>query len=164
MPDLLVNLLRLPPLDPLMHDLRGRDIAIRRAQPFEQSIVRGFIERNFATAWADEIAVAYGNKPVSLYIATRAGEGGSRLLGFAAYECTRRNFFGPMGVLEGERESGIGTALLVAALHAMREMGYVYAIIGGVGPVEFYQRTVGATVIAESTPGIYADKLAPEQR
>src|SRR5688500_14511666 len=161
MPDMLVNLLRLRRLEPMMEDLRSKGVTVRRAQPFEQSVIRQFVSEKFAVAWADEISVAYANKPVSLFVATRAGEGGSRLIGFAAYECTRRNYFGPMGVVESERGNGIGAALLVASLHAMWELGYVYAIIGGVGPAEFYERTVGATVIANSTPGIYTDKLAP---
>jgi hypothetical protein len=38
-------------------------------------------------------------------------------------------------------------------------MGYVYGVIGGVGPIEFYQDAVGATVIPESEPGIYTDIL-----
>ena len=44
-------------------------------------------------------------------------------------------------------------------MHAMFEMGYVYGIIGGVGPVEFYRKTVGAIEIPDSTPGIYTDIL-----
>ena len=161
MPDMLVNLLLLPPLAPLTDGLREKGLTLRRAQPFEQSVIRQFVADKFAVAWADEIAVAYANKPVSLFVATRAAEGGSKLLGFAAHDCTRRNFFGPMGVLDAERNTGIGKALLVAALHAMRDAGYVYAIIGGVGPAEFYSTAVGATLIPDSTPGIYTDKLAP---
>ena len=72
---------------------------------------------------------------------------------------TRRNFLGPMGVLDSERGRGVGKALLVAALHGLREMGYVYAIIGGVGPSAFYASAAGATVIDGSTPGIYVDLL-----
>ena len=41
----------------------------------------------------------------------------------------------------------------------MREMGYVYAIIGAAGPVRFYQKTVGAIIIPDSEPGIYTDAL-----
>ena len=54
---------------------------------------------------------------------------------------------------------GIGKALLLASLLAMRESGYVYGIIGGAGPIEFYQKTVGATIIVDSEPGIYTDLL-----
>src|SRR5438034_10344411 len=82
---------------------------------------------------------------------------GQKILGFAAYECTRRGFLGPMEVAKSSREKGIGTALRLCAMHAMFEMGYVYGIIGGVGPVEFYRKTVGAIEIPDSTPGIYMD-------
>ena len=151
MPDLLVNLLKLPSLD----QLKDESINIRRAQPFETTPVRKFIEKDFSVAWADEISVGFANKPVTVVIATRHG----RVIGFAGYECTRKAFFGPTGVVESERGSGVGTALLIASLWGLRELGYVYGIIGGAGPVEFYQRAVGAIMIPESTPGIYTDLL-----
>lgn len=47
------------------------------------------------------------------------------------------------------------------SLTAMRDAGYGYAIIGGVGPAEFYRRTVGAIEIPDSNPGIYAEMLFP---
>jgi len=59
--------------------------------------------------------------------------------------------------LEDEQGKGIGKALLLASLHALRNEGYAYAIIGGVGPESFYQKTVGAVLIDGSTPGIYKD-------
>jgi hypothetical protein len=48
---------------------------------------------------------------------------------------------------------------LLASLWGLREMGYVYGIIGNAGPVHFYQKTVGAIVIPDSEPGIYANAL-----
>jgi predicted N-acetyltransferase YhbS len=62
-------------------------------------------------------------------------------------------------VVESERRRGIGKALLIASLWGLRELGYVYGIIGGVGPVEFYWETVGAFIIPDSDPGIYTDPL-----
>lgn len=153
MPDLLVNLLKLPPLEPTSEHA----FTIRRAQPFEMSMVRQFVEHNFSVSWADEMAVGFANKPVSVYIAVHH----DRLVGFSAYECTRRAFFGPTGVLDSARGRGIGKALLLASLYGLRELGYVYAIIGGVGPVRFYQKSVGAIVIPDSEPGIYIDLLKP---
>ena len=155
MPDMLVNLLKLSPLDSFLHGPENSSIQVRRAQPFEITPVMDFVELEFSVSWADEISVGFANKPVSVYVATFDGQ----VVGFAAYECTRRNFFGPMGVREDMRGHGIGKALLLACLWGLREMGYVYGIIGGVGPEEFYQKTVGATVIAGSTPGIYSDIL-----
>jgi len=155
MPDMLVNLLKLPPLDPLIQEMREKGAVIRRAQPFEISRVGRFITENFAETWTDEISVGYANKPVSVYIAIRDG----RVVGFGAYECTRRGFFGPTGVAESERGVGIGKVLLVACLWGLREMGYVYGIIGGAGPMDFYAKAVGATEIPGAVPGIYADPL-----
>ena len=154
MPDLLVNLLQLPSLQSV-DELSALGIIIRRVQPFEITPVRKFIEKNFSVAWADEISVGFANKPVTVFIATRGG----RVVGFAGYECTRKAFFGPTGVAETERRQGVGKALLIAALWGLRELGYVYGVIGGAGPVEFYQATVGATIIPDSEPGIYTDLL-----
>src|ERR1700694_2383452 len=151
MPDLLVNLLKVPSLD----QLKDEGVNIRRAQPFEITPVREFIEKNFSVAWADEVSVGFANRPVTVVIATRHG----RVIGFAGYECTRKAFFGPTGVAEGERGHGIGTALLIASLWGLRELGYVYAVIGSAGPKDFYQRAVGAIVIPDSDPGIYLDLL-----
>ena len=155
MPDMLVNLLQLPPLESALEDMKRARIVIRRAQPFEITPLRSFIEKNFSLSWADEISVGFASKPISVYIGISEKE----IVGFAGYECTRRGFFGPTGVSDTMRGHGIGTALLVACLWGLREMGYVYGIIGGVGPVEFYERTVGASLIPNSDPGIYADPL-----
>lgn len=155
MPDLLVHLLKLPPLEPILAEIERDQITVRRAQTFEITAVTSFVQKNFSIAWADEITVGFTNKPVSIYIAIQA----QKVVGFAAYECTRRDFFGPMGVLETLRGRGVGNALLLSCLWGMREMGYVYGIIGGVGPVDFYKKTVGATMIEDSTPGIYTNLL-----
>ena len=155
MPDMLVNLLQLPPIEPLVSEMETAGIIIRRAQPFEITQVRSFVEKAFRVSWADEISVGFANKPVSVFIAVVDRE----IVGFAAYECTRRNFFGPTAVVEKMQSRGVGKALLVASLWGLREMGYVYAIIGRAGPIEFYETTVGATIIADSDPGIYTNLL-----
>lgn len=155
MPDLLVNLLKLPPLEPLLNELGEARVNIRRAQPFELTPAREFIAREFSISWADEVSVGFAHQPVTIYIATSEGH----VIGFAGYECTRKAFFGPTGVRESERGRGIGKALLLASLWGLRELGYVYGIIGGAGPTEFYEKTVGAIVIPDSEPGIYRDLL-----
>jgi len=38
-------------------------------------------------------------------------------------------------------------------------MGYVYGVSGRAGPIEFYEKTIGAVVIPDSDPGIYVDLL-----
>lgn len=151
MADMLVRLYDLPAVRPLVDRLAEGGIVIRRAQSFEQSAVGRFCSEHFSEGWADESSVCFANKPISLFIA----QAGKRIVGFSAYECTCRDFLGPIGVAEDYRGRGIGAALLLACLHAMKEMGYAYAIIGGAGPKDFYRQVCGATPIADSTPGIY---------
>jgi hypothetical protein len=155
MPDLLVPLLKLPPLEPDLTALRKQGIVVRRAHSFEITPVRDFILTHFGTGWADEVMPCFSRLPVSLYIAVHDGA----VVGFGAYEATRRNFFGPTGVAESERGKGVGKALLLACMWGLYDMGYAYGIIGGAGPVEFYAKVVGATIIPDSVPGIYTDML-----
>ena len=156
MPDLLVNLLKLPAVE----NEGVREFNVRRAQPFELTPVRRFVTDNFSRNWADEISVGFAHQPISVFVATIERE----IVGFAGYECTRRGFFGPTGVASAARGKGIGAVLLLEALAALREMGYVYAIIGAAGPVRFYQKTVGAIIIPDSEPGIYTDMLRTEKQ
>jgi hypothetical protein len=65
--------------------------------------------------------------------------------------------------VESERGKGAGQALLLECLCGLRELGYVYGIIGGAGPTEFYKLMVGATEIPDSEPGIYQDILRSEE-
>ena len=53
----------------------------------------------------------------------------------------------PMGVAKSNRVKGIGYSLLHHCLKDMHEMGYEYAIIGGAGPIEFYEQACQAVVI-----------------
>ena len=156
MPDLLVNLLKLPSIE----SEGVREFNVRRAQPFELTPVRRFVTENFSRNWADEISVGFAHQPISVFVATIERE----IVGFAGYECTRRGFFGPTGVASAARGKGIGAVLLLESLAALREMGYVYAIIGAAGPVRFYQKTVGAIIIPDSEPGIYTDMLKTEKQ
>lgn len=154
MADMLVRLYALPPLDAALVALDAHGAQVRRALVPEKARVLEWIERHFA-AWAPEVDATFMRLPTSCFIAVR----GEDLLGFACYDGVCRNFFGPTAVLAAERGRGIGRALLLAALHAQRAQGYAYSIIGGIGPAEFYAKTVGAIPIEGSTPGIYAGRL-----
>ncbi|MGC8724592.1 MAG: GNAT family N-acetyltransferase [Acidobacteriota bacterium] len=155
MPDLLVKLYELPDAEGPRAALGERGITIRRAMPYEKHLVSSFVARAFGEGWASEAEVSFANHPVSCFLATREGA----ILGFACYETTCRNFFGPTGVLEAHRGAGVGAALLLASLQAMQALGYAYAIVGGADSTGFYERVAGATEIPGSDPGIYRDRL-----
>jgi len=154
MHDMLVKLYELPSLSAALDAVSGQGISVRRAQAPEHPVVTAWVAANFASS-AAEVGIAFGRLPISCFIAVR----GQDVLGFACHDVTARNFFGPEAVVEAERGRGLGRALLLAVLHAQRAQGYAYAIIGGVGPADFYARSVGAISIAGSTPGIYAGML-----
>lgn len=154
MPDMLVKLYDLAPSGPEVARLRERGVTCRRAEAYERSAVLAFARARFP-AWGDEVLAGFAQVPPTVYVATRDGV----VLGFACYNATRPDYFGPTGVLESERGQGIGRALLLQCLEALAGEGYAYAIIGGVGPAGFYEKAVGATVIPGSDPGIYRDRL-----
>jgi len=155
MPDLLVRLYDLPVVQPHLEKLREQGVLIRTARPFEKQEVVGWVRDHFGSRWADECDAAFGNRPVSCFIATENGE----IRGFACYDSTCRDFFGPTGVAPHVRGRGIGAALLLSCLHAMAAIGYAYAVIGGVSSADFYRRVVQAMEIEGSSPGIYRDRL-----
>jgi GNAT superfamily N-acetyltransferase len=156
--DMLVKLYTLPPLEPVLAEQNKAGVDIRRALTAEKRIVIDWIAQTFGLGWGSECETAFGQQPVTCFIAVEQG----RPVGFACHDTTCRNFFGPTGVVEDRRGRGIGKALLLACLHAMAAQGYAYAIIGGVGPTEFYAKTVGAIEIPGSTPGIYGGMLAQQ--
>jgi GNAT superfamily N-acetyltransferase len=153
MQDMLVRLYDLPDAGPFTERARKAGLEVRRAAGWDRMRLREFVRKNFQDVWAMEADRAFAWTPITCYIGTKDGE----IVGFAVYECTMRDYFGPTGVREDVRGSGLGAALLLASLHSMYQMGYAYAIIGGVGDAgPFYEKTVGATYIAGSTPGIFA--------
>lgn len=151
MPDMLVRLYDLPDPTPVYERAEATGVLVRRADPWDHARYRRFVEQTFGELWMVEADLAYRQSPISAYLAERAGE----IVGFAAYECTRRGFFGPTGVKAEERGRGIGAALLFRCLESMWEMGYAYAIIGGVGPKDYYEKLCRAFVIQGSETGIY---------
>jgi len=150
--DMLVRLYDLP--DAAQYEARAEaaGLVVRRAESWDRTPYRSFIEQHFSKRWADEAELAFAGHPITAFVAMKDGE----IAGFAAYECTRRGYFGPTGVREELRGSGAGAALLFRCLASMYAMGYAYAVIGGVHDAQpFYEKVCGAFVIPGSERGIY---------
>ncbi len=153
--DMLVRLYDLPDCGGLAREVADAGVTVRRARAFEKHTVAGFARGRFSEKWASEVEVALARQPVACFIATRE----QRVIGFACYDTTMRGFFGPTGVCEEARGLGIGRLLLMRSLEALRDEGYAYGIIGGVGPRDFYEKACGAIEIPGSDPGVYGDLL-----
>lgn len=153
MPDMLVKLYELPPLEPEIAIQQDRGITIRRCMPPEKKLVTDWVEEHFNHYWSSEVNVGFSTHPTTVMLAHRC----DALLGFACYDTTFKGFFGPTGVAERERGRGIGTALLIKCLHDMRNAGYMYCIIGGAGPTSYYEKAVNAVSIVGTEPS-YAYK------
>ncbi len=155
MPDMLVKLYDLPSCSQLLDELNEQGISIQRAMAPDKHRVLSWIGEHSSLAAQGEADVCFANHPISLFLAVQE----KQILGYACYHATALDFFGPTRVLDRMQGRGIGKALLLRCLQALRDEGYAYAIIGGVGPAAFYEKCVGATLIEGSSPGIYKDYL-----
>jgi len=147
LPDLLVNLYQLKENEGDAK-LNEKGIVIKRAFTSDRGRVADYVRGGFSAEWAYESEYAMNQNPISCFVAVKD----KKIVGFACYDTSAKGFFGPMGVDESLRKNGIGGALLRRCLFAMREVGYAYAIIGWVGPIEFYRKEAGAVEIADSPP------------
>jgi GNAT superfamily N-acetyltransferase len=155
MPDMLVSLRKLPECTALIEALAREGITIQRAIAPDKFRVVNWVREHNGNYAAGECDVSMSKTPSTCFLAVRE----KQILGFACYDAIAPNFFGPTMVKDSERGKGIGKALLLRCLYAMRDEGYVYGIIGGVGPAEFYEKAVSATLIPDSAPGLYEDFL-----
>lgn len=155
MADLLVKLYDLPDERSYLERLAANNIIIRRGRAWEKHQVGAWVELTFGKSWASECEVAFSGQPVTCFLALQDGA----IVGFACYDCTMKNFFGPMGIASRIRSKGIGRVLLLKCLQDMSVAGYGYAIVGDAGSPDFYKKTVNAQVIPDSSPGIYHNRL-----
>ena len=151
MQDMLVRLYDLPPYASLKAKLEQDGFVFKRPIAPEKKLLSNWVGEHFSEYWASEIEVALSSVPAKAILVLFDGQ----VVGFACFDTTCKAFFGPTGVLPEYRGKGLGKVLLFESLFALKMMGYAYGIIGGVGPVDFYAKTVGATLIEGSKPGIY---------
>lgn len=151
--DMICNINNLPAVDV------PEGVALKRAFVGDKGAVLGFMREHFSEGWACEAEKAILSPDVGkCFAAVRDG----KLIGVACFDSTARGYFGPIGVLESERGTGVGKALLLRALHAMHEYGYGWAIIGWVdSAATFYRKVVGAEFIPGGEPSktVYQNML-----
>ncbi len=155
MTDMLVKLYDLPDHTSSIEKVNAMDVIIRRPLNAERDLILNWIEKNFSKGWRDEVNAAFTTPPVHCFVATQQKD----IVGFACYNVTAKGYFGPTGVIENMRGKGIGRVLMMHCFRALINDGYAYVIIGGIGPQEYYKKYANATVIENSTPGIYKGQI-----
>ncbi|QUH30606.1 GNAT family N-acetyltransferase [Vallitalea guaymasensis] len=146
MADMLVNLLHIEDYHNELERLEKEDIKIFRALAPDKYRIVEWVKEHSSINAAGECDVCFSNNPISCFIAAK----GSEIIGYACYNATAPDFFGPTRVSEEYRGKGIGKALLLRSLNALKDEGYIYAIIGGIGPANFYEKCVNAVLIDSS--------------
>jgi GNAT superfamily N-acetyltransferase len=155
MPDMLIKLYDLDDDWRFIAEQKEHGIDIRKPIGPEKHIIVDWVSDHFSPGWVAETDVATCNTPGSCFTAVKA----ANFIGFACYDATALGYFGPTGVDKSERGQGIGQALLRACLLDMKLKGYGYAIAGNVSDPGYYQETVGAIEILDSSPGIYKNRV-----
>ncbi len=122
--------------------LESQGIRVSRGSRQDVVHMAEFATVHFSEAWREEVLASGNSTPPRLYVARRK----QKPVGFAAYGVVGHAHFGPIGTHPDYRGRGIGTVLLKKCLIALRDEGYGLAKIGWAGPVDYYARTVGATI------------------
>lgn len=168
MADMLVKLYALPELAPVLTPLAALGVEIRPALATERRLLGRWARERFSETIAASFEAAIDQRPITCLLAVERRplrpapsyeQPPERLLGGACHDVAALGLFGPVAVSQERRRAGIGRALLLASLHAMKAQGYAYAVIGWAGEPEFYANSVGAIPIPGSEPGIYRGPL-----
>jgi GNAT superfamily N-acetyltransferase len=117
---------------------RDHVVTVRRARPDDPLVE--FVGERFSDSWVREAGIAQSRALPTVFVALR----GERIVGFAGHGVYRVDWFGPIGVADDERGSGVGEALLRRCLDEQAAAGLSTAQIPWIGPAAFYARTVGA--------------------
>lgn len=145
MAEMMVNLRVLRDLEPVLDEQRANGVEIRRAHSSESRLIADWVRETINPNWGVVCEVALENAPPNCFIAYRKNPleespvlPAENILGFACYDVVTKGVFGPSGVREGQHDTGVSTALMMACLHAMAEENCVHAVIGWAGTSEGY--------------------------
>lgn len=136
----------LPPAAPAMERAARAGIAVEAVAAQHRASLLRLIGDAFSEAWAYEMGLAIDQPESGGFVALA----GDEVVGFSGHAVFRRAAFGPTGTAEHARGTGIGSALLLSSLHALRESGIREARIGWSAEeaLPFYARVAGARIAA----------------
>lgn len=118
-------------------------VRVRRALPSDRDALRYLLINHWST-WIPEVALAMERDPISVFVAEMKG----RIVAFAVHSANNFSWgsFGPTGTTRSMRGYGLGQLLLKACLQDLRDQDFESCRIQWVGPVGFYEKSIGAKV------------------
>jgi len=127
----------------LRDELHRHGIAITLAARADGGDLCDWVKAKFGAGWAYEVATSIENAGNNGSGTLVAKDRGGDIVGFSTHGGLEPNWFGPIGVDESRRKSGVGSALLFESLRLMRLNGIAEAIIPWTGQLFFYTQVPG---------------------
>ncbi len=88
---MLVKLYDLPPDKPDLTSQLPEKVSVTRATQAHRQPLVAWVAAHFSDGWAVEADAAFNTSPPTAYVAFR----NARIIGFACYEVSAKNYFGP---------------------------------------------------------------------
>jgi len=128
----------------LRGELEKRGIEITLATKAVSESLCGWVKEKFGPGWAYEVAISIENaeKTRSGTLVAKDVKTGE-IIGFSTHGALERDWFGPIGVDEKNRKSGVGSVLLFESLKLIRLNGVTEATIPWTGHLFFYTQVPG---------------------
>ncbi len=141
----MVNLRVLREVEPVLLEQAASGVEIRRACASESGVIADWVREKINPNWGIACEVALEQTPPDCFIACEINPNAEttavsseNLLGFACYDVVTKGVYGPSAVREDLPNEAVGTALMLACLHAMAAQNYPHAVIGWAGTTDGY--------------------------
>ncbi|MGQ9513988.1 MAG: hypothetical protein ACUVTL_02910 [Thermoproteota archaeon] len=128
----------------IREELSKKGISISLAKREERKDLSSWVKTKFGPGWAFEVETSLTNteeRRSGTIIARDMSSG--EIIGFSTYGALEWNWFGPIGVDEKRRNSGLGSVLLFESLKLMRLNGVIETVIPWTGHLFFYTQVPG---------------------
>jgi len=125
----------------MRESLCQRGVSITLAEKDECDIISGWVKARFGPCWAFEVATSFKNNESGKIIAKDRNTGD--IIGFSTHGSLEPNWFGPIGVEEKHRKSGLGSVMLFETLRLMKLKGVSEAVIPWTSHLFFYTQVPG---------------------
>lgn len=121
---------------PVLRDPSNRPLFIRHAESSEREILVQWIDKEFGSGWASEVASGFNGGVPSVIICSYQRDTFAKpedhFVGFVCYDTRRLGLATTIGVRHSVRGHGVANSLVDQLILSMNQSGYRWAVLGGV--------------------------------